>query len=452
MKQFGRLAFLLILAFAFTVQADENFVTVYSSGLGLVKQVRDVEIDKNVPTLEFKDVAARIIPTSVHLRSLDDDSTIQVVEQNFEYDLVSSQKILEKYIDHNVEIIRENGELIKGILLSKAGNALVLNSDKRIKIIPWNNNMSIIVQDLPRGLITKPTLIWELTGVDEGKETLEVSYLTEQIDWHAEYVGVLNDAGTKMNIASWVSVNNRCGAAFTDARLKLVAGDVNRAPTVNVSPKRTKAAVQMELTATDSGFEERSFFEYHMYELERKTTLKDNQVKQIALFTPSDVNCQKKFFYNASRDAKKINVRLVFKNERESGLGKPLPAGIFRIYQKDHESMEFIGEDRIDHTSVKEDVKITMGNAFDLVGARKIVDQKKISKRSQRQVIEIELRNNKPNDDVEIIVEESLYCSDWDLEDSNFAFTKKDVHNIEFKIPVKAMGKAKLRYTVLCSW
>ena len=427
--------------------ADESYVTIYNKDLGLVKQIRTLDIKPDDLPLRFTDVAAKIIPTSVHLRSVGENQAFHIMEQNFEYDLISSDKILEKYIDHTIEIIKENGDLIKGTLLSKQGGSLVIQTQEKINIIPWNNKMSIIVAELPEGLITRPTLIWELSGVKEGKKTLEVSYLTRGMSWHAEYVAVLNDNGTQLNLEPWVSINNQSGATFNNARLKLVAGDIHRAP----EPKmfRTMVKKQRLEVAEAPAFEERTFFEYHIYDLERLTTIKNNQIKQIALFPPTDVVSEKQFFYNPRKDVKKVEVRVLFTNKAENGLGKPLPAGIFRIYQKDAESLEFIGEDRIDHTPRNEVVNITVGKAFDLLGERKVVSSQKVSERAERQRIEIELRNNKLNEDVTIIVEEVLQNRNWELEQSNFEYKKKDAQKIEFKIPVKAGKIETLRYTVL---
>jgi hypothetical protein len=431
--------------------ADENYVTVYNDNLGLIKQVRTVSMDKKNLPIRFSDVAAQLIPTSVHLRNLSGNKNFQVLEQNFEYDLVSSDKILEKYIDHPVEIIRENGELIQGTLLSKQGGSMVVKTDDGIKIVPWNDNLAVNVKELPEGLITRPTLIWEVSGVKSGNEKLEVSYLTQGMNWHAEYVGELNEKSTQLNLDAWVSIDNKCGATYKDAHLKLVAGEVHRAP----QPRRTfEKGEQITAYAMDEsrGFQEKAFFEYHIYDLDRPTTIKDNQTKQISLFPSATVNVDKKYYYNANTDPTKVAVRLLFVNDEKAGLGKPLPEGVFRIYQRDGESLEFIGEDRIDHTPRNEEIKITVGNAFDLVGERRIIDRKKISNRSERQTIEIELRNNKEKEDVNIVVEEQIYYRDWKIEDNNFPYKKKDVNNITFDVPVKANGKAVLQYTITYSW
>lgn len=443
---------LLMILVSVNLQADENYVTVYNKDLALVKQIRTVSIKKSELPFKFTDVAARLIPTSVHLRSLSGNKNFRVLEQNFEYDLVSSDKILEKYIDHPVEIILESGELVKGNLLSKSGRSLVLKTGSGIKILPWNDNMAVNVKELPEGLITRPTLIWDLAGVKEGSEKLEVSYLTAGMSWHAEYVGVLNEAGSSINLDAWVSVDNRCGATYKDAHLKLVAGDIHRAPQLQPMQRRAMPEGALVTLSADKGFQEREFFEYHIYDLERLTTIRDKQIKQISLFPPATVSSEKKFYFNSQRDPKKVEVRVLFKNEKKAGLGKPLPSGIFRIYQKDKESLEFIGEDRIDHTPRNEEVKITVGKAFDLVGEKNVVDRQKVSKRSERQKIEIELRNNKPTENITIIVEEAFYHRQWNIEESNFSYVKKNAQNVEFNIPVKANGKTTLTYTVLYSW
>lgn len=453
MKYISQILAAVFILSGHTVLADKNFATIYNRDLGLIKQIRTVEIHGPDQPFRFTDVAARLIPASVHLRALSGNKNFQVLEQNFEFDLVSSEKILEKYVDHPIEIIKENGDLITGILLSKRGGSLVIRSEGGIKILGWNNKMSINVKELPEGLITRPTLIWKLAGVTAGMETLEVSYLTAGMGWQAEYVGILNEPASHIDLEAWVSVTNQSGATFKDATLKLVAGEVHRAARPVPQRRMAKAmADKVYESAKQPGFEEREFFEYHIYELERLTTLKDNQVKQIALFPPAGVKSEKKFFYNARRDPRKVEVRVLFKNDEKSGLGKPLPAGVFRIYQKDGDSLEFIGEDRIDHTSRNEEVKITMGKAFDLVGERKVVDRKKVSDRSERRTIEIELRNNKQTDGVTIIVEEELYYPFWEIEDTTASYDKKDAHHVEFSIPVKADEKRTLRYTVLIKW
>jgi len=442
--------FFIVLSLVLNSWADEYYVTVYNQNLALIKHIREVEIrPENLP-LKFTDVAAKLIPTSVHLRPLKGSAQFTLLEQNFEYDLVSADQILRKYIDHPVEIVAESGTLISGTLLSYYGSNLIVRTNQGIKILPWNDRLSITVKDLPEGLITRPTLVWELGNIKSGKAVLEVSYLTEGMQWHAEYVGVLNEKSNQLDLGAWVSIDNKSGATYKDARLKLVAGEIHRASKSRLTYYRmAEKAVDMAKAAP--AFQEREIFEYHIYELDRKTTLKNNQKKQITLFPNTVVSCWKELYYNASMDPKKVEVRIIFKNTKEAGLGQPLPAGIVRLYQKDRESLEFVGEDRIDHTPRNEEVKLVIGKAFDVTAERRIIDKKKISKRSERQRIEIELKNNK-KEDIKIRVEEFLYYPNWEISDNNFSYTKKDAQRIEFWVPVKADGKTIIQYTVTYSW
>jgi hypothetical protein len=428
-----------------TTDASETHITIYNKDLGLVQQVRTVNINSTDLPLQFSDVAAKLIPTSVHLRPLGDNQNIQVLEQLFEYDLINSEKLLERYIDQPIEIIRKNGDLIKGILLSKQGGSLVIKTADKVTIVPWNNEITIHLAELPKDLITRPTLKWELAGTTVGKQNLQVSYLTNGLGWHTDYIAVLDDKSIQLNLAAWVSVNNQCGATFQDVHLTLVAGDINR-----VQKQRAAHAMAKDMReAAAPGFKEEDMFEYHTYELGRITTLKNKQIKQITLFSPAVVKAEKKFFYNANRDAKKVEVRVMFTNDPMSGLGKPLPAGIFRIYQKNDEKLVFIGEDQIDHTPRNKVVKITLGKAFDLSGERIITYRKRVAERTERQTVEIELRNNKPQDEVTIVVEEMMYHRYWEIEKTNFPYAKKDTKSVEFNIPVNAESKSTLQYTVL---
>ena len=452
MKTSIRFVLLTLCLVASSAKASENHVTIYNDNLALIKQERILETENVDRPIRFTGVAAKLIPSSVHLRSVSGNKALQVIEQNFEYDLISSEKILEKYIGHPLEIITEYGDFMKGLLLNNPPGSLVLRSEEGIRLIPWNDRTTITVEELPEGLITRPTLVWKLSGVKGGHEAVEVSYLTTGMDWHAEYVGLLDEASSGMNLDAWVSVNSRCGATFEDARLKLVAGEVHRAP-AQEAVRRAKGVYQMEAEArTDRGFEDREFFEYHMYELDRRITLRNNQIKQIALFPPATVSTEKEFFYNAARDAEKVEVRLTFVNQESAGPGRPLPAGVFRIYKRDQGGLEFVGEDRIDHTPRGETVKVTMGMAFDLRAGRKVVEIRKVSERSERRLIEIKLRNYKEDRDVEVVVEETLYYRDWEIEEANFPYTQKDVNHLEFLVPVGAQGETVVRYRVLHRW
>lgn len=449
------LAFFFISAFfpvsAIWGQQPQNFVTVYNENLALIKQIRSVEISRNQPEVRFSDVAEKLIPSSVHLRSLTEPGAFRVQEQNFEYDLVNSEKILQKYIDHSIQVVTEDGSLLQGTLLSLTGGSLVIQTDSGIRILPRNDRMQISVPELPEGLITRPTLIWQVEGISKSPQQLEVEYLTEGMKWDAQYVGILDENDKEMEIAAWVSIDNQSGATFENAHLKLVAGEIHRA-TRPKPPIYERAIVPFSAKQAPPQFEEKAFFEYHLYTLQRPTTLKNNQTKQISLFPTARTAVQKKYVFDARKDAEKVEVQLVFKNSKQGGLGMPLPEGIFRIYKQDKQAVEFIGEDRIDHTPKDEDVRLTIGKAFDIRAERTVVDQKQLSRRSAQFTVEIEIRNHKEKEDVEVIVVEYFYYPNWTISDNTHPYVKKSATRCEFTVPVKAQQKATLKYQVTYSW
>ena len=296
-------------------------------------------------------------------------------------------------------------------------------------------------------MITRPTLVWMLNNGGPKKHKTELSYLTEGVDWHAEYVAVVDRDDKNLELGGWVSLVNRSGATYKDARLKLVAGDVNIVE-ARRRPEARGALKAMAAVEAVPQFEEKAFFEYHLYTLQRKTTLKNNQTKQISLFPSAEVKAKKLYIYDSARYEKKVRVNLEFKNREQDGLGLPLPEGKIRVYKQDvDEALEFVGEDLIDHTPADEKVRIFLGNAFDLVGERVQKSSKKISSRSREEEYEISLRNHK-EEDVGIVVVEHFY-GDWEITQRSHSYTKKDARTAEFAVPIPAKGEVKLNYTVL---
>jgi hypothetical protein len=272
--------------------------------------------------------------------------------------------------------------------------------------------------------------------------------MTRGMNWHAEYVGVVSDDEKMLDLAAWVSVENNSGATFKDAKLKLVAGDVNIIQPQPRGMGRMDKAMYGDMAA-EPGFEEKAFFEYHLYTLPRTTSLASNEIKQISLFEPATTPVTKKYVYEGSSGGKDIKVNLQFVNSKQNGLGMPMPAGKVRIMKRDTDgSMEFIGENMIEHTPRDEKLELYMGNAFDLVGERTVKDSRKISSYTQEQDIEIKLRNRKEDEAVEIIVRERIYSRDWKILKSNFEYEKTDARTLEFKIPVKPGEEVVLSYTV----
>ncbi len=434
----------ILILFTTVVMAQDVSITVYNQNIGLVKEVREVQLKSGETTLEITDVAAQIDPTSVHLKL----EGVEVLDQDFEYDLVSRERLLEKYLDQQIQVFTEQGEMFEGVLLSASGSQLILQSDNgQVQIVSPDAVRDVRFGELPGGLRTRPTLVWSMFAKKSGKQDAELSYLTSGMTWHTEYVAVTQEKGDFLEISSWVSVDNRSGATYEDAKLKLMAGDV-RVEAPRGGRARNLAVFEKTALAADApSFEEKAFFEYHMYTLQRPTTLKDRQTKQIALFSPAKVSAKREYVYHGQRDQKKVNVNLVFKNEEKAGLGIPLPAGKVRVYQEDSDgALEFVGEDRIEHTPKDEDVRLVIGSAFDIVAEREMTDTQRITKQVREETYRIKLRNHK-DEDVIVTIVESVY-GDWDVLEKSHEFEKKNARTIEFKVAVKSGKETVITYRV----
>ncbi|MCI0496600.1 DUF4139 domain-containing protein, partial [candidate division KSB1 bacterium] len=375
-----KIAVFIFIFWGLTLVASEKDVaiTVYNNNLALVKDNREINLDKGKIEIKFQEVAAAIDPTSVHFASLTAPDAVAILEQNYEYDLVSSEKILEKYIDQEITVYTKD-QSFQGTLLSSAGGTVVLQlKTGNIKIISTSAIINLDFPKLPQGLMTKPTLVWLLDVTKAGAHKTEVSYLTSDINWHAEYVAVTKKDDSLLELNSWVSIDNRSGADYEEAKLKLVAGEVHIAEEQRVRPMAKDFAVMAERAAAPQ-FEEKEFFEYHLYTLQNRTTIKNNQIKQISLFPTAEVNLIKVYVYNGAQYGDNVRVNLEFKNSKTAGLGLPLPKGKVRVYKEDEadNSLEFVGEDFINHTPKDEKVRIYLGNAFDIKGERIQKDTKR---------------------------------------------------------------------------
>ncbi len=452
MKNFIRFIWILFLILAESLAAQNLSLTIYNQNLALVREKRILSLKPGISTISFTNVAGRIDPTSVHFKSLTSPEKLTILEQNYEYDLVNADKIMRKYLGKNIKLVTKKGEVFDGKLLTASGSNIVIQDENsEIKIIRDNTVEHFDFPELPEGLITHPTLIWLIENQGPKNQQTEISYLTHGINWHAEYVAVVGQTEKDLDIGGWVSIENQSGATYTNAKLKLVAGEVHQIkPETKPFSETRRTLMGIEKTISPQ-FEEKAFFEYHLYTLQRKTTLKNNQTKQISLFPSAITRTKKLFIYDHYKNDKKIGVYLEFKNSKKDGLGLPLPKGKIRVYKRDTDkALEFIGEDLIDHTPVDENVRIFLGNAFDLVGNRVEKSSKKISYAAREEEYEITLKNHK-KEDVKIVVVEHFY-GDWKILKHSYPFVKKDARTIEFTIPVPAHGKAILSYTVFRGW
>lgn len=431
-----------VVAVSYDCLADGLSVTVYNNDLAVIRDIRDMQFISGVQTKTMTDVPERIDPTSV--RFAVEGGGVAVIEQNYRYDLVNSQKVLRRYIDNAISIRMKEGDLIEGILQSVAGDVVVSTVDG-VEIVRIDAIERFSFPELPEGLITRPTLFWTLTSDRARTAPAEISYMSSGFEWHAEYTAVIGTDEKSMDMSSWVSIHNNSGAAFKNADLKLVAGEVNKVVQPRAMRKDMMLAAEQERTA--GGFEERGLFEYHLYDLEGQTTLNNAEIKQIALFPETRANVKKALVFDAWKNPDGVTATVEFKNSESDGLGLPLPAGKVRVYTRDQDgSIEFVGEDRIDHTPKNEDVKLSLGTAFDIAAERKVMDTRRITDRVREETIEIELRNRKTVMTGIRIVEH--FRGDWEIRKTTDNFEKKDAFTAECTVSVPADGIKTVTFTV----
>lgn len=439
-------------------------------GYAMIRQDRTVDVERGVAQLSFTDVAALLDPTTVRFESLSDPDGTRVLEQDYRFDLLSMDKMLERYID---KTIIYNGQEMT--LMSVAGGGMLLRGgDGRIAF--QEGYGGVVFPSLADGLITRPTLVWTVNSASGGSQDTRVTYQTGGITWWADY-NLLFHPGKDANhgtvdVSAWVSILNQSGGSYEDATLKLIAGDVHRAPQPQPRNDYLYARRAMaESAVMDKGFEEKSFFEYHLYTLGRPATIPDRSTKQLELFdTARGVPAEKVMLYDGSADFMvyggrmedqgfgqgsnaKVGVYLEFKNQEKDGLGVPLPSGRIRVAQTDDAdgSQEFIGEDVIDHTPRNEDVRIKLGEAFDVVGERRQVAFQR-GKDWMTETIEVTLRNRKA-EAVDVLVAEHLYrWTNAEIQNASHQHEMADARTMHVKVHLDPDEEEKVTYTVRYSW
>lgn len=440
-----------------TTLADQSdvAVTVYNNNRALVRDRRNITLPAGEVSLKFMDVASSIQPETVSIKSLSDPGNLSILEQNFEFDLMSPAKLMEKYVGKEVRLVNKDNEMN---FTEVAAKLLSVNESPIFQIgndIYLGHPGNVVLPEMPKELIAKPTLVWLLQN-SGSKHEIEATYLTENLSWKADYVASLNKAENVMNLEGWVTLNNQSGASYQNAQLKLVAGEVNIVQADRPMRRGAKAAMLAEAAGAPPMAEE-TFSEYHLYTLTRRTTIKDNQSKQVSLLTAHSVNVKKVYEYRGNESYysspippianEKIGVFLSFWNKEENHMGMPLPAGILRVYQEDSQGMlQFSGEDQVKHTPKNEEVRLRLGNAFDIVGERKQTDYKRIAENIHQAEFEIVIRNHKDMD-ITVDVIEPMH-GDWDILKSSIQHEKKDAYTAIFHVSVPKDGESKLTYRV----
>lgn len=450
-------------------------------GYGVVRETRRIALNAGRNDVRFTGVAASIDPTTLQFRSFTDPQAA-VLEQGYEYDLLDAQKLLEKYVGKTLRM----GDSRKQVkLLSVRNGTLVYReideagAEGPIRMQPGSNFAQFVSQlefEDTAGMILEPTLVWDLMTEKAGEHLVQVTYEAERLTWRADYTVVTNANDTAVDVGAWVTLINESGMSYPETRLKLIAGDVQRVTPPQYAQQEMAGRAMDAAKAGVGGFEEKSFFEYHLYTLGRPTSLAENATKQIELFpTVANVPAEKVFVYyglpgsrqywftpNPHTDRnlgietnKSVDIYMRFKNAQEHGMGIPLPAGKLRVYKKDDadDTLEFIGEDVIWHTPREEEVLVRLGTAFDIVGERRQVDFRiDVNGHWMEEDIEIKLRNRK-REPVKIIVKENLYrWVNWELTKKSHEFEKQDARTIHFPVSVQPDEEAVVTYTVKYTW
>lgn len=437
-------------------------ITVYNQNFGLVREVRELaSLGTGKVELEFRDVAANIQPETVHIKSVGAGGGVNVLEQNYRYDLLTPQTLLEKYVGKKVRAYRYHErtgteDVVDADLLSNADNSPVLRINGEIT---FGYPGRLAFPQVPDNLIAKPTLVW-LVDSAAPKQTVEVTYLTQNLNWSADYVLVVDDSDTKGDLTGWVTLSNQSGTSYKNAELKLVAGDVNR-----VQPQAAPMGYAMAKSAAPRAseqFQEQGLFEYHLYSLGRPTTVLQNEQKQVNLLTAKNIGVNKKliFFgqqywfrgqYGQVMSNQKVGVYLDIQNSEANHLGLPLPKGTLRVYKADKSgAQQFVGEDAIDHTPRDEKLRVKMGEAFDVVGDRKQTEWHELGSCTTESAWEVELRNHK---DTAVQVEDyEPVGGDWTIISSSQPATKKDSSTFTFDVKIPARGSTKVTYKVRVKW
>ena len=439
-------------------------VTIYNENLALVKDTRRVALDAGQNRLALREVSGQMRPETAQLRSLTHPGSLALIEQNFDFDLLTPAKLLEKYVGRNVRVLKTHpttgAESFETATVLAANNGVVLRIGDRIETgLPGR----IVYDGVPANLRDRPTLVSELHSARAGIQTVELSYLSGGLAWKADYVAELNAADNALDLNGWVTLTNRSGTAYPNARLQLVAGDVNRARE-EMRPTVAKSAGMARAEAPAPQMKQEALFEYHLYSLQRATTIADNQTKQVALLSASGVPVTKElvlqgsdYYYRSSvggiGQKMKVGVFVQFENREASRLGMPMPKGVVRVYKKDSSgNAQFVGEDSIDHTPKNEKVRLKLGEAFDVTADKKQSDFRRRDSTGAWSYVfesayEIVLRNAK-NEAASVVVREPV-PGDWTMLEESARHAKVAAGTAEWRVQVPAEGSATLRYRVL---
>lgn len=450
-------------------------ITIYNQDLALIKDSRKLRLPAGEHALAWRDVSAHMQPETALLKNTDATAAngFQVLEQNFDFDLLTPQKLLEKHVGRHLRVIKTHptsgAESSEDAVLLSAHDGTVLQFADRIEAHPAGR---LAFQTLPETLRAQPTLVIKLQTETSSTQQLELAYLSRGLSWQADYVGELSADEQQLDLNGWVTLTNQSGTSYPHARLQLVAGELNRVRE-QITGNMLRA-MPMAAVAKADQVQEESLLDYHLYTFERRTSIADKQTKQLALLSATQLAARKEYrllgepqLYRspmpagADLDASrklKIAVFMEFDN-KQPALGQPLPKGVMRIYQRDSQgNTQFIGEDRIEHTAKNETVRIRLGQAFDLGAEKKQTDFKRLGNAGERgstapatsaafeSAFEITLKNAR-DEAVDIEVIEPI-PGDWQILAENIKHDKISANQARWRVSVPAQGSQRLSYRV----
>lgn len=450
MKNMLNKSLLLLLLFSFTLWAQETEITVTGQNLALVKENRELNLKKGVQRTLLVDIPQLIISESVLI-----ESGFSVLEQNYEYDLISVDKILQKSLEKEITIIQPDKERIKGLLISATGsNMIIRNAEGVLQIIPRNDQQQIFLNGIKEGenpFIVRPTLSWLVNAPKSAKFKTGISYLTNGLSWKADYVALLEQDEKSLKLNGWVTMNNTSGKSFKNARLKLMAGDLNLVHNqmrFKRSGEIKEMAYRMDAAPT---FEEKAFFDYHLYTLQGRTDINNNQKKQIKLIPESTVK-MKKIYRLDSYNPQKTAVLISFKNSKNNNLGIPLPKGRVRVYKKDGAALEFIGENDIDHTAKNATVEMEIGKAFDVRSERIVQNIERTRNRSERRKVQFKLSNEKESQIKLELIEHFQQNAEVKIHHADATLLEKRAGVLKYQVTIPAGKELKINLDYTISW
>jgi len=436
-------------------------LTIYNQNFAVVREQRSIALEQGLNVVRFEGVAALIDPTSISFKSLTAPNGVRVQEQNYQYDLLGPQSILEKSVGQRIRLRQVFPDGVvrtwEGVLLSQPSQGTVVQlDDGRILLNPLGQ---IELDTLPEGLVSRPSLLGRLQADRGGAHDTEVAYMTEGITWNADYVVIVDQDETHVDLTCWVTLDNQSGATYRQAQLQLMAGDVRR---IQQDPRIQEYAA-LRRGDRQEPFEEEAFFEYHLYTLQGTTTVRNKETKQMALLTAADVSVQRRLIFDGMRrwwirgayrpgaggdtQQGKLNIVLELANTQDNNMGMALPKGKVRVYKADAQNrLQFLGEDLIDHTPRNETVRLYIGDAFDVVGERKRTVYRRPADNLSEETYEITIRNHK-EEPARVWVVEHFY-GDWEILRNSHDYTRLDAHTVEFPLTVPADGEVQVVYEV----